>query len=384
MLNAVSGESAREAVDLLKSILRINTTNPPGKEYQLAIWLAAWLEKKGVASRVVDLGNGRANLIARLSGSSGQPALLYTGHLDTVPPGDLAWDYPPFAAEQAGDLIYGRGASDMKGGLAAMIFALSWLKQNDITPGQDMVLLATAGEEVDCCGAQAFCDGGGMNGIGAAVVGEPSNGDVIVAHKGAVWLEIVTKGRTAHGSMPHLGINAVVHMNAIVSSLYQRSFPVQPNDWLGLPTFSVNKIQGGVATNVISDNCTCSIDFRLIPGQTANDVTAMLQDIIQELTPAYPELAAELKIVNYRQPVACPEGHPIIDKALACARRISGTPVNLRGVNFYTDASTLLQGLNLPVIFYGPGDDAQAHQPNEYISVTKYLEAINFYTNFGR
>lgn len=384
MLNAVTAESAGEAVELLKSMLRINTTNPPGGEYQLALWLAAWLEQKGVASQVVDFGNGRANLIARLKGTASQPALLYTGHLDTVPPGDLAWDYPPFAAVQAGDLIYGRGASDMKGGLAAMIFALSWLKQQDITPSQDMVLLATAGEEVDCCGAQAFCDGGGMNGIGAVVVGEPSNGDVIVAHKGAVWLEIVTKGRTAHGSMPHLGINAVVHMNAIVSSLYQRSFPVQPNDWLGLPTFSVNKIQGGVATNVVSDNCTCTIDFRLIPGQTASDVTAMVQSVIQELRPAYPELAAELNIVNYRKPVACPAGHPIIDKALTWAGRISSTPVGLRGVNFYTDASTLLQGLTLPVIFYGPGDDAQAHQPNEYISVTKYLEAINFYANFAR
>lgn len=384
MINSISAAAAGEAIELLKSILRVNTTNPPGNEYQLAAWLAAWLEEKGVSSRVVDLGNGRANLIAQLSGSSGQPALLYTGHLDTVPPGEISWDYPPFAAEQAGDLIYGRGASDMKGGLAAMVFALGWLKQNDIIPSQDIILLGTAGEEIDCCGAQRFCDDGGMNGIAAVVVGEPSNGDVIIAHKGAVWLEIVTKGRTAHGSMPHLGINAVVHMNAILSSLYKHSFPVQPNDWLGLPTFSVNKIQGGVATNVVSDNCICHIDFRLIPGQKDSDVTAMIQEIIQELKSTYPDLTAELRILNYREPVTCPEGHPIIDKALTCARRVSSTPVGLRGVNFYTDASTLLQGRILPVIFYGPGDDAQAHQPNEYISVTKYLEAINFYVNFTR
>jgi succinyl-diaminopimelate desuccinylase len=379
MISEMGTEYQEEALHLLQSLIRVNTTNPPGNERVLAEWISGWLEEKRVASKVVDLGNGRANLIARIGKKPGKPAILFTGHLDTVPPGSQSWRYDPFAAEQDGDRIYGRGASDMKGGLAAMLYALAVLTRQGITPEQDIVLLATAGEEVDCCGAQAFIETGGMKEIAAVVVGEPTNSDVIIAHKGAAWIEITTYGSTAHGSMPHLGVNAILRMNALLSRLADRQFAVQPNRWLGMPTISINRIQGGVATNVVPDACTCQVDMRLIPGQTLQDATDMIHAVIRELEHSEPGFKAKTTVLNYREPVACPEGHPVIDCALACANAST-----VRGVNFYTDASTLLQGRELPVIFYGPGDDAQAHQPNEFITVTQYLKAIQFYEAFAR
>jgi succinyl-diaminopimelate desuccinylase len=147
-----------------------------------------------------------------------------------------------------------------------------------------------------------------------------------------------------------------------------------------MPTISINQIQGGVATNVIPDSCTCQVDIRLIPGQTLQNATEMITDVIRELTEADPNFEAQFSVINFREPVACPEGHPIIQNALECV----GGPSTVRGVNFYTDASTLLQGKSLPVIFYGPGNDAQAHQPNEFISIIKYLESIRFYGRFAR
>ena len=162
------------------------------------------------------------------------------------------------------------------------------------------------------------------------------------------------------------------------------SFDLQPNKWLGMPTLSINRISGGVATNVVPDICTCQVDFRLIPGQTAADAQKVVEDIILALQDEEPGFAAEVKVMHACDPVECPEGHPAIGLAQACVEENAQLPVVVRGVNFYTDASVLLKGEKMPVIFYGPGDDAQAHQPDEYVSVKKYLDAVRFYETFAK
>lgn len=371
-----------EAVELLKAMLRINTVNPPGNEAELAKWLASWLAQRDIEAEVVEVGENRANLVVRLAGNQG-PALFFTGHLDTVPPGNIAWDHDPFSAEQVGQKIFGRGAADMKSGLAAMLVALVQLKRDNVVLPRDIILLATAGEEIECLGANAYVQTTGMENIGAVVVGEPTNGDVIVAHKGAAWVEISTQGQTAHGSMPHLGINAIVKMNKFITALMQQKFAVLPDKWLNMPTFSINRITGGVATNVVPDSCTCQIDFRLIPGQSLDDVLNLIETAAAAVRVEEQDYKVDIKVLSYRQPVACPEGHAVIATAVACARQ-STADVGVRGINYYTDASVLLEGHQLPVIFYGPGDDAQAHQPNEYVMIKKYLTAINFYKSFAR
>lgn len=378
MTMELSPQQQQEAIELLQALIRINTTNPPGNEAVLACLIADWLQARGVDSQLVTLANGRANLVARVGKNQGGPALLFTGHLDTVPAGSQPWRFDPFAAERHGDLIYGRGASDMKGGLAAMLYSLTLLAKQGTSIAHDIVLLATAGEEVNCCGAQAFVDSGGMVDIAAAVVGEPSNGDVMIAHKGAAWIEVTTHGSTAHGSMPHLGINAIMLMNDLLAKLTKQTFAVEPNRWLGAPTLSVNKIHGGVATNVVPDACSCELDIRLIPGQTLQAAIDLINAAIAEVKQDQPAFKADVRVISYREPIACPDDHPVIEYAQKCAGAAS-----VRGVNYYTDASVLLLGRGLPVIFYGPGDDAQAHQPNEHISIAKYLKAIQFYKEFA-
>lgn len=383
-MKALSKEKAKDAIELLQSLIRINTTNPPGSEFVIAKWLRDWLKKHDIESQIIEVETGRANLIVTFKGKKSDKALLYTGHMDTVPPGKQVWEYDPFEAEIVGDRLYGRGAADMKSGLAAMLYSLVLLKEEGIVPAHDVILLATAGEEVNCLGAKAFVASGGMKKVGASVVGEPSNGEVIIAHKGSAWLEIITHGATAHGSMPHLGINAIVRMNKILSRLAAYSFTIAPNKWLGMPTLSINRIDGGVATNVVPDTCTCQVDFRLIPGQTLQDALKIVGDIIDELKKQEPGFSAESKVLSACDPVECPEKHALIQIAQECADQNANKEVNVRGVNFYTDASILLQGRKLPVIFYGPGDDAQAHQPNEYVELEKYLAAIGFYTDFAQ
>ncbi|NLH46690.1 MAG: M20 family metallopeptidase [Acholeplasmataceae bacterium] len=368
----------KEATDLLQNILRCNTTNPPGNEAVLAEKIRKWLAGEEIICQIDEIELNRANIIFEIKGATEGPKLLVTGHLDTVPPGNCPWQHDPFGAEIEDGLIYGRGASDMKGSVAAMLYAIARMKRKGIIPKQNIVFLGTAGEEMFCQGALHFVDKNGMEKIGAVLVGEPSNGDLLLAHKGAAWLEVNTYGKTAHGSMPDLGVNAVMSMNAFLNALVGQSFQVEPHPLLGLPTISVNKIDGGVAINVVPDSCTCKIDIRTIPGQTEEDVRKLIDKAMAEAAKSCPELKADYKFLCSLPSVGCIPNDKIIDCALECADR----ELVQRGVNYFTDASALIGKRQMPLIIYGPGDDKQAHQPDENLSMAKYFEAIEFYEKF--
>ena len=368
----------KEATDLLQNILRCNTTNPPGNEAVLAEIIKQWLAGEEISCLIDEFELNRANLIFEIKGAAEGLKLLATGHLDTVPPGNRPWQHDPFGAEIKDGLIYGRGASDMKGSVSAMLYAIARMKRKGIMPKQDILFLATAGEEMFCQGALHFVDKNGMENIGAVLVGEPSNGDLLLAHKGAAWLEVTTYGKTAHGSMPDLGVNAVMSMNVFLTALARQSFQAEKHSLLGLPTISVNKIEGGVAINVVPDSCKCKIDIRTIPGQNEDDVKILIEKAIAEATECCPKFKADYKFLCSLPSVGCIPNDKIIDCAVECADR----EMKQRGVNYFTDASALIGDKKMPLIIYGPGDDKQAHQPDEYLSMSKYFEAIEFYEKF--
>ena len=368
----------KEATELLQNILRCNTTNPPGNEAVLAEIIKQWLAGEEISCLIDEFELNRANLIFEIKGAAEGLKLLATGHLDTVPPGNRPWQHDPFGAEIKDGLIYGRGASDMKGSVSAMLYAIARMKRKGIMPKQDILFLATAGEEMFCQGALHFVDKNGMENIGAVLVGEPSNGDLLLAHKGAAWLEVTTYGKTAHGSMPDLGVNAVMSMNVFLTALARQSFQAEKHSLLGLPTISVNKIEGGVAINVVPDSCKCKIDIRTIPGQNEDDVKILIEKAIAEATECCPEFKADYKFLCSLPSVGCIPNDKIIDCAVECADR----EMKQRGVNYFTDASALIGDKKMPLIIYGPGDDKQAHQPDEYLSMSKYFEAIEFYEKF--
>ena len=199
-----------EPVEFLKELLNTNSVNPPGNEEDVAKLIAKVLKENGIASTLRSLGPNRAYLVARIKGMGNRRSLVFCGHMDTVPQGDMPWQHAPFDATEIDGRIYGRGASDMKGGLAALTLAMIAIAKGDVSLQGDLVLAATAGEEVDCLGARAMIEDGVLNDAGAMIIGEPSNGEIFVAHKGALWIEIVSYGKTAHGSMPEQGINAII------------------------------------------------------------------------------------------------------------------------------------------------------------------------------
>jgi succinyl-diaminopimelate desuccinylase len=373
--------SVQETVDFLKDLLQAKSVNPPGNEEPVARKIAAMLQGAGVEAEIRSIEHSRANVVARILGSGAKKSLVYSGHMDTVAVGEVPWDFDPFGAEEHEGRIYGRGASDMKSGLAAMVVAITEVSRSGARLQGDLILAATAGEEVDCRGAKALVEAGLLEGVGAMAISEPSNGEIFVAHKGALWVEITCYGKTAHGSMPEQGVNAIEHMNALIDALRDDfEFRYEHHDLLGEPTMNLGVISGGTQPNVVPDVCRLRIDVRTVPGQNHREILDGFQALAQEIETNSPA-KFELTVLNDKPSVSTPADEEIVGTAVRTLDELFEKRLQPSGVRYFTDASVFVPGAgdSLPVIIYGPGDEALAHQPNEYVEVAKYLDAITFY-----
>ena len=281
--NTLSRIQEAELVGLCRDLVRFRSVNPPGDELEIAQYVADFLRDAGLAVEVIPHTPTRASVLARLEGSGEMPALLYTGHLDVVPVGAEEWRHDPFGGEVVAGKLWGRGSSDMKGGDAAMIVAAKVLAEANIRLRGDLLLAFTAGEEHDMLGAAVIAARSDLAPVQAVVVAEPSYNDVYVAEKGVLWLKITTYGKTAHGSMPHLGQNAVMMMMAFLSELDSLAVPYEEHPLLGGFTRSINTIGGGVKINVVPDRCEATIDQRTVPGQDHAAIVGQVEELIADL-----------------------------------------------------------------------------------------------------
>lgn len=365
--------------ELLAAMVRLDTTNPPGNEKPLAEMLAGDLAACGFSCTVDDLGGNRGNFTARLAGTGERKALLFNGHLDVVPVGELPWETKPFDPVIKDGRLYGRGTSDMKGGLAAMIVAAKAVAAMGLPLQGDLILTGSADEESGSLGARHFKAGGGLEGVGAIIVGEPSNCGIFVSEKGALWVEITTTGKTAHGAFPDKGINAIAGMNAILSSLMRYSLAHKTNELLGHPSMNIATIQGGVKTNVVPDSCVLTVDIRTVPGMEHAAVIRDIQAMCKRTEVTMPGLGTSVRVINDRAPVETKADDPFVRMAQKVIREQRGYDAVPGGVSFYTDAAIFLPETDLPAILYGPGDPTLAHQPNEFVPVEALTEAAHFY-----
>ncbi len=369
-----------DLVAFTQDLIRLDSINPPGQEHAVADVLAARARAWGLEVQIQPVADGRPNVLVRLPGAGQAPTLLYCGHLDTVPPGEVPWEHGPLSGDLVDGLLWGRGASDMKGGLTTMLVAMAALRQANVRLPGDLVLAAVVGEEVDCAGSRHYLARGGMNGVGWLVVSEPTDLDLVVAHRGALWLEASTIGKTAHGSMPHLGVNAILHMMELIARLRGWEHPWQPHLLLEPPTLSVNTIAGGIKTNVIPDVCRTTIDIRTLPGQDHAEVLRGLDNLADQLSASVPDFRAQFRVLNDQPPVQTPIDDPLIQAAQRASGIAFGGERPVRGATYYTDASVLQPPTGVPTLIMGPGDDKLAHQPNEFVSVQALSAAARFFT----
>jgi succinyl-diaminopimelate desuccinylase len=359
-----------DALDLALELVRLDTINPPGNEAIAADVLGRRLEAAGLDVTRHEHAPERTSLVARWPGTDAErPALCMTGHLDTVPLGGAPWTVEPFGELRDGRL-HGRGASDMKGGVAAIVVAaerVAALGRGEA--GLELVLCA--GEETGCEGALHLAGAGALGRAGAVLVAEPTGGMPHVAHKGVLWARASTEGVGAHGSAPHLGRNAIYPLAAAVAALADLRFDTAPHPLLGEPTLNVGTIAGGVSANVVPDRAEALIDVRTVPGLTGTAVLERLQSA------AGPEVKLE-PLIDLG-PVATDPDDPWLRTVFDI------TPAEPRGLAYFTDAAALTPAYGTPpTVIWGPGEAAQAHQTDEWADAGKIDAAAGAFTDLAR
>ena len=369
-----------DCVKFCQELIRIKSVNPPGDELQAAEYVVSILKKIGLEVELIKHCPTRASVLARLKSSRKKPSLLFNGHLDTVPVGAEKWIHEPFEAKVSEGKVWGRGSADMKGGLAVLMVAVKALVDARVPLQGDLILTATAGEEVDSLGAIAVAGRPDLGPIQAVVIQEPSYNDVFIAEKGALWLELITQGKTAHGSMPEQGRNAIMMMVALLNELEKLSFPYREHPLLGGFSKSINTIAGGVKTNVVPDHCMVTVDMRTVPGQDHRAILKQVEDLIAELSRRIPDFKASVKVANDRAPVETSPNDPMVQSFYDVVAEVAGERPVPKGVRYYTDAVAFVPVLKIPMIICGPGDAKLAHQPNEHVEVSKLVQAAKIYT----
>jgi succinyl-diaminopimelate desuccinylase len=373
----------QEVVELARRLIRFNTVNPPGNEEEANRYLGAYLAESGLEVQYQQVEPQRVNLIARLRGAENSGHLVFSGHMDVVPPGEVAWDHDPFAAELVGGRIVGRGAADMKGGVAAMAVALATLARSRFVPKADIVLAVSAGEERMGPGAQLMVATRVLEGSAYLIVGEPTGLDICIAQKGGRGYSITAYGRPAHSSTPHLGVSAISYMARVVLALEANPFPFTPHELLGEPTVTVAGIESGVARNVVPDRCTLVVGMRMVPGQTPEELDACLQRLLDDVV-CQSGLAVRTEVELYQgregiPPIETSRDHPLVGAISAAIEAVSGAAPAVKGFTGGTEAALLSPAFGLPFVICGPGKLAQAHQTNEYVEVNELGTAARAY-----
>ena len=348
-------------LELTRELVRTETINPPGDESRAADIVGARLEAAGLRVRRHPLAEGRDSLVARWPGGDRRSSLCLTAHLDTVPLGRAGWEREPLGAEEDGGRLYGRGSSDMKGGVAAIVTAAE--RVAELGRGQaGLELVLCAGEETGCEGARQLVDAGALGDVGAVLVAEPTSNFPCVAHKGVVWLDATAGGRSSHGSMPHLGDNAVYKLARAIAELEDFAFDCPEHELLGAPTLSVGTVAGGVNINSVPDWATAGIDVRTVPGLAGDEVAAALGELVGE------EVHVERRVDL--PPVATDPGDPWVAEVFDVIAPLIGERPEPRGLAYFTDAAALTPAYGTPpTVICGPGDADQAHQTDESCSV---------------
>ena len=362
---------------LTRDLLAFNTINPPGMERACARHLGVLLEGAGYRVEYHEFAEGRTSLIAAIGGDDARAPICFTGHIDTVPLGAAKWSRDAFSGETDGDKVYGRGATDMKSGIAAFVIAAIELAPH-LARGAGVVLVITAGEEVGCEGAKYLADKKLLGRAGAIVVAEPTANYPYVGHKGLAWFEIETEGVTAHGSMPEVGDNAILRMARVIGDLEQFRFPVDSHPVMGKPTLNVGTISGGLNTNSVPDEARITIDTRTVPGVDHVHLCRSLETLLA------PRGAKVRKIVDTPSLYTEPSNEWVQEVFEMCTPLLGGRPTP-KTITFSTDGSDLKRGFGgPPAVILGPGEPTLAHQTDEWCSMKKIEESTDLFVQVMR
>jgi acetylornithine deacetylase/succinyl-diaminopimelate desuccinylase family protein len=375
---------------LLSDLVAIPSVNPMGRglsgpeflEGRVSDYLEGYFRGIGVEVERQVVSPGRDNIIARYESPKARRTILFDVHQDTVPVDGMT--IAPFRPELKGGRLYGRGACDIKGGMASMLTAFARLVHERPADSASVILACTVDEEFTHTGSSRLADGN--HGADLAIVSEPTLLNIVDRHKGAVRWKIRTQGVACHASTPHLGENAIYTMARVVTALQEYAADLansRPDPALGPPSLSVGRIEGGVSVNVVPDWCEIEIDRRVIPGERAAECPGRVLNALREWLGETMNRVEFLPPWVNMPPLVAGKAELFLPALKAAIEKVGGRTPDVMGVPYGTDAGPLGDA-GLPCVVFGPGDIAQAHTKDEWIEIEQVQMAAEMYFEMAR
>ena len=365
---------AGNAVELTRLLVKVDSRNPDlvagaPAEGEVARALASVLEAWGFRVSLQEVVPGRPNVVARI-GTPGGRSLMFNGHLDVV--GVEGMTHPPFDAMTTDGRLYGRGAADMKGGVAAMCCA-AWRAAQAGLAGE-VVVAAVVDEEWQSAGTKCLIERGVR--ADACIVTEPTRLAIAPAHKGFTWTELSFTGRAAHGSRYDVGIDAIRHAGLFLAELdrlEREELVLHTHPLLGHASLHASSISGGSGWSTYPDQCLMTVERRTVPGESPDDAVHEMSHALKRVTASEDSVRGEVRHVFSQWPSDVPVDAPVV-RSLSAALQGVGEPVTVEGLSAWTDAA-LLNAAGIPAICYGPGDISLAHSATEWVEEREITRA---------
>jgi succinyl-diaminopimelate desuccinylase len=387
---------AEEVLELTRALVRIPSVYRPGEaganEALVAAFVESWFRREELPVEVQQVAPGRPNVLAWIGEKGpGRRCLLLEGHTDVVTEGDPKdWTRPPFAAEMIDGRIYGRGAADMKSGLAAAMVALAAFRRAGVTPEGKLVVGALVDEEDAMLGVRHLVTTAVGRELDAAIICEPEQNELCLEQRGVVWARIRARGKMAHGAMREAGINPITALGAILARVpaLERRLRKQceRSRYLKPPTVTPTIMQGpprGVGapqSNVIPATAELTLDVRITPGIGSEGIQAELEALCRAAETAVPGVKIEWEAVNpFRLATKVEKSDALVQAMIHGVRKATGSAPRYGGVPGSTDGTILRMELGIPIVTCGPGNRLIPHQADEYVEAKEVVDAARIY-----
>jgi acetylornithine deacetylase/succinyl-diaminopimelate desuccinylase family protein len=366
-----------DVAELAAKLVAIESINPEvvaggSGEVEIARFVAEWCDRAGLETTLSEPAAGRPNVVAVARGSGGGRTLILNAHTDTV---GVAGMIDPFAPRLEGRRLYGRGSYDMKGSLAACMLAVAEATRSRLRG--DVVLTAVSDEEFASVGSEAVAASIAAD---ASIVTEPTEMELAIAHRGFVHLEIETHGRAAHGSRPHLGIDAIAKMGRVlvgIEELDKRLRADPTHRYVGSGSVHASLVEGGQEYSSYPARCVLQAERRTIPGETVELAEREIRALLDDAGDSDPQFSADVRVLASREPFEVAEDAEVVATVRRCAAPVLGSEPAVVGVSFWAD-SALLAAAGVPTVLFGPRGEG-AHAEIEWVDVASLEQCVEIY-----
>lgn len=365
-------------MELIRNLVRIESTT--GKEGRISYFIREYLSRFGLEAQIVDAGGDGFPFFVRIEGSE-EGAVAFVGHMDCVDVKGQDWIHDPFGAEIENGIMFGRGSSDMKSGLACMIATAIWVKVNGITPRKSLVFAFTIEEEKGYKGARKLTEAGAFQDSELLIIPEPTEAEISIGQKGQLWVDVTFNGKAAHAALPETGANAAMAAADYSVRVHGSCERFEYKQGLGRTTGSVDEIHGGWQINVVPNTAKVGIDFRVVDHEDHDLALQLVEEVSSEVRRKW-ACTSTTEVRQYVQPVVSSLDNEMVRRFLSCSKGQDVASDRFDIVAYSTDGSVIVPVCKAPLIVYGPGSIKKAHQQEEYLVIEQVFNVLDYLIDY--